>query len=108
VKDYRGEAGRRNELANGVRAETKRLFAQIERGLQVQLRAEPDEDATAEDRSAFQALDTLGKSLQYPSVTGKPMLLSDGLIIEGDIVVRQVTKRTETKRTGKKAVEAAP
>jgi hypothetical protein len=96
---YQGAPERRNELANGIRQDTRRLFGQIERGLKVEFRAEPKKDGDAEDRKALTDICDLARVMQFPQVAPEPMLLKGGEILEGDIQGVKQSKKTTTHKT---------
>lgn len=102
---YPGSPTRKNELGNALRQNTHRLFAQIERGLQVEFRAEPPKDGKAEDQRAFADISEIARTLKFPQVAHQPMLLKDGAILEGEIqTVRRSKKTTTHKSTVRKTV----
>jgi hypothetical protein len=114
MSDYPGNEERRNELEGFVRRETKQLFGQIERGLNVEFRAEPKSDADEPTQHLLQGITTVAKELKYPAPTDEPLLLTDGQVLEdetGDGVAAvhqtkktiKTEKTTTTKRDGSKA-----
>lgn len=101
ISNYNGD--RKNELANGIRADTKRLFGQIERGLTVEFRAEPKTDGDAPDSDALREIANVAKELKFPPVAEAPLLLGSGEVLDngegGDIQVIRRTKKTTRRRT---------
>jgi hypothetical protein len=107
MKDYSG--GRKNELDGFVRHDTRQLFGQIERGLNVEFRAEPKPDANEATQQLLQGITNVAKELKFPAPTDEPLLLNAAQVLEdetgsGAVVVQHVTKtRTEkTTSTSKK------
>lgn len=96
---YSGDAGRKNELQTALRQDTRRLFGQIERGLTIQFRAEPDPDADDSDQSALETVERVNREMQFPRIDGEPVLLTNGQIIDGDIDSIKVSKKTTTRKT---------
>jgi hypothetical protein len=109
---YKGDPARKNELETAIKQDTHRLFAQIERGLTIQFRAEPKDAANEADKKALEAVERLGRELQFPKAEVEPMLLESGKILEGDIPQsvtfssKTTTHRTTTKKQTKKEAEA--
>ena len=97
--NYSGDAGRKNELETALRQDTHRLFGQIERGLTIQFRAEPDPDADESDQSALETLERVNREMQFPLVDGEPVLLTSGQIIDGDIDAVRISQKTTTRKT---------
>ncbi len=104
---YKGTPDRRNELANAIHTDTRRLFGQIERGLTVEFRAEPAKAGDAEQQKALTDIANLARVIQFPEIAREPLLLKGGEILEGDIKVVKHTKKTTTQKTAvpKKAVQ---
>jgi hypothetical protein len=103
IGNYPGEAVRKSELANAIRGDTKRLFAQIERGLTVEFRAEP-EAGDAKDQESLQRIADVSKTLKFPMVENEPLLLGKGEILgdgpeAGYTKVVKHTKKTTTQKT---------
>jgi hypothetical protein len=98
---YKGDPGRRNELETSVRQNTRRLFGQIEQGLIVQFRAEPDESANDEKQEDLKTIAVLSRAMEFPAVTTTPLLLQAGQIIEGDVAAFTTTTTTNTRTTTK-------
>jgi hypothetical protein len=101
---YNGNEGRKHELENAIRQDTRRLFGQIERGLTVEFRVEPKPDGKGENREALKTIADLSKTMQFPEVAREPMLLENGEIIEGEIHMRKQSKKTHKTTTTKKEV----
>ncbi len=103
IVHYGGD--RKNELANAVRQDTRRLFGQIERGLSIEFRANKDDEGEGEAQQALAGIDSLAKVLRFPQVTKDPMLLEAGEVIEGELRTSKHTKKTTTaqKTTASKA-----
>jgi hypothetical protein len=105
LKGYGGDAGRRNELENALKQDTRRLFGQIERGLTIQFRAEPKEDADEKERIALKEVDRVSHVMQFPRIEFEPLLLTQGEVLEGDLPeVTVVSRKTTTKKTTTKEV----
>lgn len=85
LQRYEGDSARKNELANALRQDTRRLFGQIERGLTIQFRAEPKADADEADKNALEAVDRISREMQFPQIETDPMLLTTGEVLEGEL-----------------------
>jgi hypothetical protein len=96
---YDGPPPRKNELANAIRQDTRRLFGQIERGLQVEFRAEPEKTGDAEDQKALTEISDLARVMQFPEIAPEPMLLKGGEILEGEIKTVKQSKKTTMQKT---------
>jgi hypothetical protein len=96
---YPGEDNRKNELANAIRTDTRRLFGQIERGLTVELRAVPKKDADAAQQNALNEISRLARTMQFPEISVAPMLLKGEEILEGELHTVKQTKKTTTHKT---------
>jgi hypothetical protein len=109
LNGYTGEQARRNELENALKQDTRRLFGQIERGLTIQFRAEPDKDDADEgdNKAALDTIAQISRTMKFPEIQSEPMLLTKGEILEGEIHTVKVSKRTITtsKATAKKYPE---
>jgi hypothetical protein len=99
------EDGRKHELENALRQDTRRLFGQIERGLMVEFRTQPG--GKPEDADASKAITNLSKTMRFPEVAKEPLLLENGQIIEGEIQVKR-SKKTTTKTTTSKKEPREP
>lgn len=97
--NYKGDPGRKNELANALKQETRRLFGQIERGLTVEFRAEPKPNAEEQDRKALETVSNLSRQMQFPVIANEPILLEGGEILEGEIQAVKHSKKTITHKT---------
>lgn len=82
---YVGAAeGRANELENHLKFALSQMFAKIERGMTVELRlipppladGEADADAAAHIAD-YEALDQISKRLEFPKLSGEPLLKLD-------------------------------
>ncbi len=105
---YDGDGGRKRELENAVRQDTRRLFGQIERGLTIEFRANSDgDDEDGGNQAALEGIDSLARTLRFPEVAREPMLLGSSEIVDGDIIdggvvaVKQVRKTTTRKTVTK-------
>lgn len=96
---YSGSPGRKNELANAISQDTRRLFGQIERGLTVEFRAEPKKGADPETQKALADISKLARVMQFPEIVPEPMLLKSGEILEGEIQAVKRSKNTTTHKT---------
>lgn len=85
LANYGKDEARRNELETALTQDMRRLFGQIERGLTIQFRAEADPNASGSDKAALEAINQASHSLQFPEVEEKPLLLTDGNVLEGEI-----------------------
>jgi hypothetical protein len=114
IENYKGNEGRKQELDNAVRQDTRRLFGQIERGLTVEIRAGAVADKGADDtqKAALEAISNLSKTLEFPTIAREPILLGNGEILEGEIIKtiktskkttvhKTVTSKKETHKNGK-------
>jgi hypothetical protein len=99
VASYQGEAGRKNELSNAIRQDTRRLFGQIERGLAIEFRAQPKTGGDGENATALQNIADLSRKMEFPRVAQEPMLLENGEIIEGELHTVKHSKKTTTQKT---------
>ena len=98
------DEGRRNELESSIRQNTRRLFGQIEQGLVVQFRAEPDKLHDDED---LKTIATISRAMVFPPVAITPLLLQAGQVIEGDVAAFTTTTTTRTKKTSKTSGDEA-
>jgi hypothetical protein len=96
---YQGPTDRRNELTNAVRQDVKRLFGQIERGLTVEFRAQPEKDEDPEEQKSLTNISDLARKMQFPQIAPEPMLLTSGEILEGEIHTVKQSKKTTTQKT---------
>jgi hypothetical protein len=103
---YSKDGARKAELTNAIRTDTRRLFAQIERGLKVEIHVNTEADEQDEtDQKALEELGTLASSLAFPEPAQHPMLLSSGELLEGELVtVTYAKKATTHKKTLTKKV----
>jgi hypothetical protein len=99
ISYYGGDPGRKNELETALGQDTRRLFGQIERGLIIQFRAEPSEEASEQDQKAIETVDRVTRVLHFPPPVDQPVLLTNGEVLEGDLEIQKVSKRVETKKT---------
>lgn len=99
LANFPGEPERKNELENAIRQDTSRLFGQIERGLTIQFRAEPTEDAGEAENAALDKISRISRTIQFPQIRNEPVLLTDGEILEGDIPTVKTSKKTSKKTT---------
>jgi hypothetical protein len=110
IAHYTSDPGRRNELKNALNGDTLRLFGQIERGLTIEIRADaPKSGPEDEDHKAFESLATLSRNLQFPQITGEPILLTSGEVVEGPAVKatkKTTSHKTLTKKETKESVKA--
>ena len=82
------------------------MFGQIERGLTVEFRAEPEEGKDdSEEQKALKDISEIARVIQFPKVTQEPMLLNGSEILEGDIHVKHTKKTTTHKSTVTKKAE---
>lgn len=104
IELYKGESGRRNELESAIRQNTRRLFGQIERGLVVQFRAEPD-DESDDKQDDLEAISALSRTMEFPAIASSPLLLKASQLIEGDVekFTTTTTTKTTTRSTAKEA-----
>lgn len=96
LSNHKGDGNRKSELGNAIRQDAHRLFGQIERGLTVEFRAEPQANASADEQKLIGVVSDLRKQLHFPRVAIEPMLLGSGEIIEGEIKSAKHTKKTTT------------
>jgi hypothetical protein len=102
--NYGGNENRKQELANAIRQDTRRLFGQIERGLTVEIRAGAtnDQDAANPQREQLETISNLSKTLSFPTVAKEPILLGNGEILDGEILVTKTSKKSTSHKTTKK------
>jgi hypothetical protein len=104
------DGGRKNELGALIKKDLRRLFAQVERGLVVEIRVNP---AASEEEGGDENLSTLkslSHSLQFPVMTDTPILISGGDIEEDEEFVaktRRYKKTITTKTTSTKRVSSS-
>jgi hypothetical protein len=96
---YSADVGRKNELSNALTQDTRRLFGQIERGLTIQFRAEPKKDADDDDAAALSTIHEAAQKISYPPIQSEPMLLANGVIVEGNVPIFKYIKKTTSKKT---------
>jgi hypothetical protein len=109
LSQYPATGNRKNELGNSIRQDAKRLFGQIERGLTVEVHAEPQKDSTEDQKKMIGEISQIRKTMAFPEVASNPMLLESGEVLEGEIKSAKHTKKTtsttktakETKSDGK-------
>jgi hypothetical protein len=101
------DEGIKNERQNGVRADVRRLFGQIERGLTIEFRAEP-KGAEENNKVALNTITDIGRHMKFPAPSKEPLLLSSGEVLEGDIQAVRHTKTTTTKKTTTSKKETKP
>jgi hypothetical protein len=106
LANYPGHVNRKNELSNAIRQDTRRLFAQIERGLTVEARVEPNADADLVNQDALGQIVQMSREMRFPQITNEPLLLENGEILEGDIQAVKYSKKTTTQKTTTSKKEA--
>lgn len=104
MANYPGNGMRRNELEGFVRRETRQLFGQIERGLNVEFRAATKSDGDETTQNLLQGIAQAAKELKYPAPADDPLLLTDGQVLDeeagdGSILVQHSKKTTRTEKT---------
>jgi hypothetical protein len=99
LANYKGDEGRKQELGNAIRQDTRRLFGQIERGLTIELRAGAASDKEGDGKEALQNIADMSKSMQFPNIPQEPILLGNGEILEGDIQAVKSSKKTTTHKS---------
>jgi hypothetical protein len=104
LSTYNGDGSRRNELANGLKVDLRRLFGQIEMGLTVEIRTNEPANADESNAPEMSALADLAKSLVFPAAAKMPMLLTSSEILEGEVSSKKVTTTT----TSTKKIAARP
>jgi hypothetical protein len=107
LNSYSSDNGRKNELGNALSQDMRRLFGQIERGLIVEFRAEPDKKADDENAQSLLKVRDIGKSLRYPTPEAQPLLLASGEVLEGEIT-RTTKKKTITTKVVKRDGASEP
>lgn len=106
--NYSGDHGRKSELKNAIRQDTKRLFGQIERGLAIEFQVRKDEnDNNEEKQKILENIEAVTKRMKFPEITKEPMLLGSGELLEGDIAIKHSRKTTTHKTTAKKGTKEA-
>jgi hypothetical protein len=101
---YSGDAGRRNELKNGLSRDTRRLFGQIERGLTVEFHVNPKSDGTEDQKKMLDRVAQVSRQLKFPEPAREPMLLESGELLEddepaGEVIMKRTTRKTTKKQT---------
>jgi hypothetical protein len=99
LANYKGDDGRKQELGNAIRQDTRRLFGQIERGLSIELRVGSDTDKDGDNKEALQSIANLGKTMEFPTIAKEPILLESGEILEGEIQTIKSSKKTTTHKS---------
>jgi len=107
LSSYSSDNGRKNELGNALSQDMRRLFGQIERGLIVEFRAEPDKKADDENAQSLLNVRDIGKGLRYPTPEAQPLLLASGEVLEGEIT-RTTKKKTITTKVVKRDGASEP
>jgi hypothetical protein len=103
LMEYSGDAGRKNELTNALAQDIHRLFGQVERGLTVEVRAEPTQGEQDEaNRKTLERISALSRQMRFPEVLDQPLLLSNGEVVEGPAETMRVFKKTTVRKTTKK------
>jgi hypothetical protein len=105
LANYKDNKNRKNELANSIRQDTRRLFGQVERGLTVEFRTGPEPDAATENQETLRQIANTAKQLKFPEVSAEPLLLEAGKVIDDDAdvqIVHRTTKKTTTQTTTSK------
>jgi len=105
---YNHDPARRQQLENALRQDTRRLFGQIERGLNIQFRASPVAGAADADRLALETVDRLSREMQFPKAAAEPMLLTRAQVLEGDFDSVSVPKKTPAPQPAIPAAQPAP
>jgi hypothetical protein len=108
---YKGDPSRRNEIENAIRLDTKALYSRIERGMVVDVRANPDTtDADEETRQALDEVANLSGTLVFPPASRGALLLESPKLFNGEgvLVAKQETKviKKSTETTVKKKKKA--
>jgi hypothetical protein len=103
---YGKDGGRRNELDTSLRQDFRRLFGQIERGLVVEFRARPEDENSTEASDPLIAVRDASKQFYYPVPSLQPLLLSNGELLEGEIV--RTSKKTTTTTKIKRPAKGGP
>lgn len=106
LENFKSETPRKNELEGGLKQDLHRLYGQIERGLTIQFRAEPPQDGNAPEVSELEAVKRMGHEMQFPTIDEKPMLLSAGDVLDGDLESGDSTAN-RVKTTPQKTRKAA-
>ena len=84
IGKYTGDGGRKNELVAALKQGTRRLFGQIEQGLAVRFRASTESDAAPDDEPALRNLAELGRTMEFPTPSDEPLLLSPSEVLEDE------------------------
>jgi hypothetical protein len=104
VAKYPGAPERKRELENSIRLHTSELFLQIEKGLTVEFRAEP-QPGEGEDQKNLKQIADVSKVLKFPQITNGPLLLGKGEPLDEaeDVVLTRTRKTRRTTTTKKEA-----
>jgi hypothetical protein len=99
---YRGP--RKNELRNALLIDTRVLYGQLERGLVVEVRAQPPTSPTEDETKSFNNINELNKIMVFPSRNPHPLFLPSAIpedLVNDDSVIEQtvVEKKRRTKTT---------
>lgn len=109
LEKYDQDPGRKNELITGLKQDTRRLFGQIERGLTIQFRVEPKEDVHEEERQVFTSLGQICCTLQFPTFTSEPILLTNGEVLEdneGQAATESAVSAKPSAKTSSRLIRA--
>ncbi len=89
---YLRDEGRTNELVIALNNNFHRLFAQIERGLVIEIRSEPPAgtDGDHDGKATLIGLRTLSQTLRFPPPSSEPLLLVANTETDEDIAPDQV------------------
>jgi hypothetical protein len=110
------DEARKNELGGLIRKDLGRLFAQVERGLVVEIRVSPAASDGAAGSPDLDALKVLSQTLQFPTIASEPILLTganlvddnNGFVLAGDHKRTTTTKTTTTKKTSSRTTKEQP
>ena len=96
IQTYAGDAARRNELENALRMDMRRLFGQIELGLNVEIRTNEPAKADPDHAADIAAIAGLTQGFVFPVAAKEPLLLTSSEILEGEVSSKKVTTTTRT------------
>jgi actin-related protein len=82
LENYNKDAERRNELQTAITKDVNRLFAQIERGLTIEIKTNDKPEMDERQETALLELQQVASRLEFPPAAPEPLLLGNGEILE--------------------------
>jgi hypothetical protein len=92
LANYQLDFRLRNELEIALKADFRRLFGQIERGLTVEIHTREDAKVDEDTKQELRAIAEVAQKMHFPAADSKePILLTDGEVLEGELLRTKVT-----------------